>query len=181
MEWVAVAGMSERRTKLMATGLAVLGCLQLTGDVTGLLPLKALGAASHASPAPKVFTAHQGLETFAARFVIGWQDATGARHALDLTPRVNRRLRGPYNRRNTFGAAIAGGPMLQASPLLRPMHDAMLQHAFCSRHALLTEVGVRDHRGPYTLDIVLPARALAPALRSPAPWQLHTEITCHEK
>lgn len=176
-----VDNLSERRTTLLAAGLVILGCLQLAGDITGLLPLKALGAASHASPAPKVFTAHQGLETFAARFVIGWHDAAGARHSLDLTPQVNRRLRGPYNRRNTFGAAIAGAPILQASPLLRPMHDAMLRHAFCSRHALLTEVGIRDHRAPYTIDIVLPARSQTVKLRTPTPWQLHTETTCHDQ
>lgn len=166
--------MSYRRVDLLAGGLVVIGCMQLVGDLAGLLPLKALGAASHASPAPKVFTAHDGLETFAARFVIGWRDEQAQPRQIELTPRLNRRLRGPYNRRNTFGAAIAGAPMLQASPLLRPMHDAMLWYAFCGKASLLAEIGVGSTHGPYTLDIVLPPQA-----RPQRAWQLHYEIVCH--
>jgi hypothetical protein len=165
--------LSQPATLRIAIALTGLGCLQAFGDLTGLLPAKALGAASHASPAPKVFTAHEGLETFSARFLIGYRDASGNLRSLELTPAVNKKLRGPYNRRNTFGAAIAGAPLLQGSDLLRPMHNAMLHHAFCRERNLLTELGVTNLQGPFTLDIVL-----ARAPQSPREWQLHYEVTC---
>lgn len=167
---------SSKRTTIAAMGLVIIGCMQLTGDLTGFLPLKALGAASHASPAPKVFTAHQGLETFSGTFHIGYHDATGAARSLTLTPEVNKRLRGPYNRRNTYGAAIAGAPLLHHSDLLRPMHDAMLRHAFCGKRSLLAELGVADARGPFSIDIKLDH---APS--SPRDWKLHYDVTCHAK
>jgi hypothetical protein len=164
---------SVTRTSLIAGGLVIIGCTQLLGDLTGLLPLKALGAASHASPAAKVFTAHDGLETFSATFHISYYKADGIARTIELTPALNKRLRGPYNRRNTFGAAIAGAPILHQSDLLRPMHDATLRHAFCSKKTMLAELGVKDARGPFTLDIKLNR-----APQSPRAWKLQYEVTC---
>jgi hypothetical protein len=169
--------MSSWRVRAMAAGLVVVGCLQLVGDLTGILVLKALGAASHASPAPKVFTAHDGLETFSATFVLGWRDGSGGRQAAVLTPALNRRIRGPYNRRNTFGATLAGAPLLRASPLLKPMHDAMLRHVFCGPRNLLAEIGLPEAKPPFTLDIVLDRPATSPA-KGPATWQLQYKVPC---
>ena len=39
-----------------AHGLLALGLLQIAGDATGLLPLKAIALATAASPAPRVFS-----------------------------------------------------------------------------------------------------------------------------
>jgi hypothetical protein len=164
---------SQKSTTRIAIALTGLGCLQVIGDISGLLPVKAIGAASHASPAPKVFTSHEGLETFSARFLIGYRDTAGNPQSMELTPAINQRLHGPYNRRNTFGAAIAGAPLLQSSELLRPMHNAMLQHAFCSRKNLLTELGVPNPHGPYTLDVLLTRPP-----QQPRDWKLHYEVTC---
>ena len=79
--------------KYSAIGLLVIGLLQMTGDLldrAGLKsigqPIKAIGAATTASPAPKVFTAVRGLETFSTRFDIEWHDRAGEKHTLTLTP-----------------------------------------------------------------------------------------------
>ena len=48
-----------------AAGLIVIGAVQMAGDVSGQRPIKAVGAALHASPAPKVFTAQDGFELLA--------------------------------------------------------------------------------------------------------------------
>lgn len=166
--------MSQRTFNVAATALIAVGCLQLTGDLLGAISLKALGAASHASPAPKVFTAHEGLETFSARFVIGWRDSDGVPRNLELTPELNNRIRGPYNRRNPFGAALAGAPMLSATPLLAPMHRAMLRHTFCRPENLLVEIGISQASPPFTLDIQL----RRPPVHQAIPWKLHYEVTC---
>src|SRR5438552_11459313 len=93
--------------------LLIVGLLQMTGDLLHVGALKGIGAATGASPAPKVFCSVKGLETFSSDFVVEWTDRDGAAHALKLTPEINARLNGPYNRRNVFGAALAFAPVLQ--------------------------------------------------------------------
>jgi hypothetical protein len=112
--------------------LIVLGLSQMAGDVLGILPLKGIAAATAASPAPKVFSAVRGLETYSTRFFLEWR---GGR--VELTPEVYSRIRGPYNRRNVFGAALAYAPVIP--PALR---DPVMRYALCGRAPLLAELGV---------------------------------------
>src|SRR5579871_2233488 len=132
--------------------LLVLGVLQMTGDLleqyvhapVGRV-LKGLGAATTASPMPKVFSSVRGLETYSTRFYLEWTDRTGQEHSLLLTPEIYACLRGPYNRRNVYGAALAYGPVLP--PELR---DPVMHFAMCGDAHLLHELGIdtRDIAGP---------------------------------
>jgi hypothetical protein len=54
--------------------LLIVGLLQMTGDLLILPALKAVAAATGASPAPKVFSSVQGLETFSSVFYLEWRD-----------------------------------------------------------------------------------------------------------
>src|ERR1700733_2160100 len=54
--------------------LLVIGLLQMTGDLLRVPQLKGLAAATGASPAPKVFSSVQGLETFSSDFYVAWKD-----------------------------------------------------------------------------------------------------------
>src|SRR5205814_1100524 len=101
-----------------------------------------------ASPAPRVFSAVRGLETYSTRFFIDYTDATGVARSLELTPEVNARLRGPYNRRNVYGAALAFGPVLQADPRTRPLFLAVARSALGGDAPLLRELGIEGSRGP---------------------------------
>jgi hypothetical protein len=121
----------------------------MTGDIceqAGLTaigtPLKALGAASTASPAPKVFSAVRGLETYTLRFHLEWRGSDGREHSLLLTPENYARIAGPYNRRNVFGAALAYGPVLATGARTAPMFHAVFAYAVCGRAPLLAELGV---------------------------------------
>ena len=87
---------------IAAIGLLVLGLAQMAGDLANLAALKAIAAATGASPAPKVFSAVKGLEIFSTRFLVEWHDRTGKAHSLELTPKVCARLQGPYNRRTVY-------------------------------------------------------------------------------
>jgi hypothetical protein len=127
---------------LPAAGLVALGCIQMAGDLAGRPDIKAVGAVTQASPAPKVFTSQGGFETFSSRFFIEWADAQGARHELELTPETYRRLEGPYNRRNAYGAALSYAPVLAASERTRPMLDQVMRHALCGAAPLLGELGI---------------------------------------
>lgn len=141
--------MSERTRTILAAGLLLVGLMQMVGDLTGITALKGIGAATAASPAPKVFSAVNGLETFSTRFYLEWTDLKGVSHTLELTPQIYARMRGPYKRRNVYGAVLAYGPVLP--PLLR---DPVLRYAVTGEAPLLREVGidpkdVRDVRVRY--------------------------------
>ena len=122
--------------------LLAVGLLQMVGDLAGVPALEGLGAATMISPAPRVFSSVKGLETYSTRFFIRWTDASGERHELELTPTVCARIRGPYNRRNVYGAALAYGPVLARDPRARPMLRSVLAYALLGEAPLLRELGV---------------------------------------
>lgn len=124
--------------------LLCLGLLQMTGDPIERFVsapvgkgLRGVGAATMASPAPKVFSSVRGLETYSTRFFLVWTDVQGVERALELTPEVVSRLHGPYNRRNVYGAVLAYGPVLP--PELR---DPVLKYAVTGDAPLLRELGI---------------------------------------
>ncbi len=112
--------------------LLLIGLAQIAGDLLGLLPLKGIAAATGASPAPKVFSAIRGLETYSTRFFLEWN---GGR--VELTPEIYSRLRGPYNRRNVYGAALAYAPVIP-----KQLRDPVMRYALCGRAPLLRELGI---------------------------------------
>ncbi len=114
----------------------------MAGDVLRLPAIKALAAATAASPAPKVFSAVRGLETYSTRFFIEWTDKTGHFESLEITPEGTRGLRGPYNRRNVYGAVLAYGPIMQSDTALQPMFNSVSHYALCGNAPLLQELGI---------------------------------------
>jgi hypothetical protein len=100
--------------KCAAMMLLIIGLMQIAGDLFRFPLLKAFGAATAISPAPKVFCAVRGLETYSTHFYVEWMDKDGISRSLPLTSEVYSRLTGPYNRRNVYGAALAYGPMYMA-------------------------------------------------------------------
>jgi hypothetical protein len=155
--------------------LVILGCLQMLGDVTGEPAVKAIGLATQASPAPKVFTAQNGFETYSSKFYIDWQDRQNTWHTLELTPQTYRGLKGPYNRRNAYGAAISYAPVLVSNPRTKPMIDAVARHGFCGDAPLLSELSIPRDRVVYPLRVRLVP--LDEQSRS-SKWQHEFSISC---
>jgi hypothetical protein len=127
-----------------AAFLLTIGMLQMSGDLIEQFinrpagrALKGVGAASTASPAPKVFSSVRGLETYSTRFYVEWTDSDGVDQSLQVTPEVYARLRGPYNRRNVYGAALAYGPVLPEE-----LRDPVMRYALCGDAPLLRELGI---------------------------------------
>ena len=158
------------------TGLLVsLGCLQMAGDLLGNDTLKGLAAATGASPTPKVFTAHDGFETFSSEFFIDYIDTDGTPLTLELTPAVYRGLRGPYNRRNAYGAVLAYGPLLANNPRTARMFSSVSQYAFCNQAPIRNELGL----GPDDTAIVVRIVSRGPqSLDDNRPMTF--EVNCHE-
>jgi|HubBroStandDraft_6_1064221.scaffolds.fasta_scaffold36373_2 hypothetical protein len=122
--------------------LLVIGLLQMTGDLLRVPQVKAFAAATGASPAPRVFSSVHGLETFSSDFYIEWKDRNGTAHSTKLTPEMYSRIRGPYNRRNVFGAALSYAPVLAQDARTSPMYDAVVRYALCRPAPLLREMGI---------------------------------------
>lgn len=119
-----------------------IGCTTMVGDILGIRPLKVIGLASAASPAPKVFTAQDGFETYANLFFVEWYSGDGLLNTTELTPEKYAGLEGPYNRRNVFGAVVSYSPVLEANPLTRPMFRMVMQRSFCRENPIIEELGV---------------------------------------
>jgi hypothetical protein len=149
-----------RREFVVFAFLIGIGSLQLAGELLGMPRLKAFGAATQVAPAMKVFTAHQGYETHAARFYVGWRDARGELHEHALTPTLYAQLRGPYNRRNVYGAALAYGPLLRTDPKLLAMQTSVLRHAFCAPATLRGPLAIPADAGQIRvrIDPIRPTR-----------------------
>src|SRR4051812_7665487 len=101
---------NQDRSLIIRNRLAVLitifACSAMVGDMFNVLPLKGIGAASSIAPFPKVFCDNQGLEGFASEFTLRAEGPSGITNMV-LTPESYSRLKGPYNRRNVYGAALA--------------------------------------------------------------------------
>jgi hypothetical protein len=149
--------------------LVALGLLQMTGDALHSTPLRAVALATGASPAPRVFSTVDGFEAYSTRFAIEWTDEAAATHALEVTPEVYARLRGPYNRRNAYGAAMAGGPVLVGNRYLGGLFDAVARHALCGSAPVGRELGVDVDRASGPLRVRY--RPQAPSAR-PVPLVL---------
>lgn len=144
------AARGERRATLVASGLLALGLAQMLADAAGALPVKALAAATAASPAPKVFTTVRGHELLSTAYALEWTDAAGRARVTPIDAERAAGLRGPYIRRNVYGAVLSYGPVLAADPRTRPLFEAVAARAFSGRWSILPELGLdpRDVRGP---------------------------------
>lgn len=154
---------SEARRTILAFALGALGLAQMAGDLLGMPTLRGIAAATAASPAPRVFSTVRGLETFSSRFVFLWEDSTGAEQRLDLTPERSARIRGPYNRRNVYGAILAYGPIFSTDDTMRPMFESAVRHAMCGDAPLLRELGIEPAAARSGLRVVVEPRPDTPA------------------
>ena len=98
------------------------------------------------------------VETFATTFVIRYR-LDGEARALPITPECYQRLRGPYNRRNVYGAVLAYGPVLQRGARTRALFAAVSRHALCGDGPLLVELGLDPRRIAGSVRIRLQPRA----------------------
>jgi|GEM_PF-344596 len=119
-----------------------IGLLQMIGDLANVGGLKGLAMAVNASPAPKVFCTADSLETFSSKFQLEWKDITGAYHSRLLTPENASAMKGPYNRRNVYGAVLSYGPVLEANPHMKQLYEAVLAYGTQGAAPLLREIGI---------------------------------------
>lgn len=117
--------------------LMLLGLLQAIGYIANSPAIKGVGLVTAASPLPIVFTEVKGVETFASDFYIVWQNQNNTKDSLKITSALYGKLKGPYNRRNVYGAVISYGPVLPKEKII-----SVLNYGLCSNKSLLKELGL---------------------------------------
>ena len=122
---------------MMAFVLLVIGMTQLMGYLSGLRVMRGVGLASGIAPFPKVFCAADGYEAFAATFYVEGDLPNGEVWSRQVDPTWYGRMKGPYNRRNVYGAALAFAPRLPEE-----LRDALLHESLKSDSALRRELDV---------------------------------------
>lgn len=142
--------MSRRAFVLLCT----LALLQMASAILNIDSVRALSAATTASPLPKVFTSTEDLEAFSSDYRVQYVDARGRQGVLTLDARQTNRLRGPYNRRNPYGAVLAFAPVLSANPHTQAMFRSVATHALCAEAPLLQELGLGVEAPIRSFDIV---------------------------
>jgi len=155
--------MNAWRLNLAALALCALGTLQIVGGVLDWTPLRGVAAAWGFAPYPKVFSDVRGLETFASSFTLQWQ-AGGRDVSLPITPELYAKLRGPYNRRNVYGAALAYAPRLPAE-----QWQAVYCYGLRSGGPLRRELGVPDDAVHFRVRIDTRTRGRSEAWTLAAP------------
>jgi len=118
-------------------GLLVLALSQIVFGLLGAEPARNLAASTAAAPYPKVFCDKDGYEAFAMDFELIGEDAQGHSHVVHMTPETYRRMGGPYNRRNVYGAALAFAPRLDEA-----VRDEVVDYAFHRDGGLARELGL---------------------------------------
>jgi hypothetical protein len=121
----------------------------MTGYLTGSATLRGLGAATAASPLPKVFSDVDGLETFASEFTFRYRSADGTMTETAISPELYGRLSGPYNRRNVYGAALSYAPRLP-----RELWEPVYCYGLAPTGPLRSELGI----GPDATNISVSIR-----------------------
>lgn len=102
----------SRLPNIAAAIILALGLTRMVGYWLDNRTLQGIGAASGLAPFTKVFCATDGYEAFTASFRLRGQNEDGVSHEITLTPERYARLRGPYMRRNVYGAALVFAPRL---------------------------------------------------------------------
>ena len=133
--------MKLKRIKLSVLALLIVGHIGIIGKLVGSETIQGLGVLTTASPLPLVFATFRGVEGFASEFSLNYE-VNGESVQLKVTPKKYEALRGPYGRRNAYGAAIAGAPML-TGPTEKPMVDSIHKYGFC-RGSLKKEFGIPE-------------------------------------
>jgi hypothetical protein len=120
---------------LLAILLLIVGLTQMAGDLLGSRALKGFGAVTVIAPCPRVFGDMDGFEPFAASFTIVAEGDEII--SVPVTPEFYSRFKGPYNRRNVYGAAIAAAPRLP-----EPIWRSVFSYAFAPNGPLRNELAI---------------------------------------
>lgn len=120
-----------------------IGALQMLGYLTNIKAVRGMGFATVASPLPLVFSHFRGTEPFSSQFYLDIVYQDGRLHSQKINPELYSRLKGPYSRRNVYGAVMAFGPGFQSVDEKQLWTDVM-SFGLCHEEGILQDFGIND-------------------------------------
>jgi len=120
--------------------LLFIGTSNTIGYTQNMQTLTGFGIASCASPRPFVFSVYNGVETFSTEYRIGIHYNNGTTLYCNLDNKIYGSLKGPYNRKNVYGAVLSHGPFFNTPELIR-IRDEILTWGLCGPAPLAEEFG----------------------------------------
>lgn len=151
------------------------GLMQMFGDIIDSDVIKAIGFATCASPKQKVFTSHNGYETFSADFKLSYYDSDNQQQELLITPKNYKNIKGPYNRRNMYGAGLSYAPVLANNPKTKNMFASVSSYALCKKAPILNELKINSINNNLPINIILSPKQQSIQKDQ---WQLIYEVNC---
>ena len=148
--WLLMATFALASAQFVGFGLEIVGAQTLGKSVRGV------GLVSAAAPLPLVFSAHDGLETFAQTYAVTLKYPEGAsstERRVEIDSRLYGRTSGSYNRRNIYGAAFSHGPVIARSEGGITLIDSILSFGLCGK-------------GPLSVQFDLPPNATSVEIES---------------
>jgi hypothetical protein len=140
----------------------------MVADLLNVSVVSAVFFATAASPAPKVFSAISGFEPFSSRFALETMRGGVVTERITVTSELYQHLSGPYNRRNVFGAVLAGGAVLRQSPWTAPLVDAVLNYGLCGERPPLVEELDLPRGDSYRLRVIPKHKVAFPLILVPS-------------
>lgn len=127
--------------------------IKVVADLHGSTKISAVAAVTNTAPAMKVFTTYKGYEGFSAKFKLKVTYTDHSQVSVMLTPDVYSGLEGPYNRRNVYGALIAGGPVLISNEYTKDAWQEVAYKSFCKQNKILSELGLSSNKKVHAVEI----------------------------
>lgn len=124
--------------------LLLIGLTSSIGHITNNGKIKGLGFASGASPLPLVFSVYNDIETFSTTFDIEATLLNDTVIQINLNKDNYGLLKGPYNRRNVFGAVFSHGPFFNMDTMIK-LRQRILYYGFCEKRVLIKEFGYDEY------------------------------------
>lgn len=116
--------------QLLVAILLFIGCLNTIGFLLSSPQIRGLAFSTAASPLPLVFTKYNGVETFSTTFMADLYTTNNTKITIPIDYDIYSQIKGPYNRRNIFGAIFSHGPFFQTKELLE-LRNQILSYVIC--------------------------------------------------
>ena len=91
---------------------------------------------------------------FSSRFFLTWHKSDGEKQYLEITKQLTKHLKGPYNRRNVYGALFSHGPILQNRPETKEAYLSIKDYALNHQKVLLYELGIDPKEIPGEITLI---------------------------
>lgn len=139
--------------RYISYALVIWGTLNSSTFIAHNTSMKEIGFVTVSSPLPLVFSAYNGIETFATAFnvTIKYENGTGANTMFGVE-KYNL-LKGAYNRRNIYGAIFSHGPFFDRENLIK-IRQEILYYAACQPGSIIKEFQLSGKVKNVNVDIL---------------------------